>query len=222
MKRKRVAICLIVLCLLLIVGAFFYINLSLRPVLEGLSKARVEAVAAKAMNDAILEILEDEKVAQSLLSVYSEGGHVYLLQANSGRLNALAADCAIRAQERIQTLGEQGISVPLGTISGVPILAGIGPSLTMKFTPAGSVQSSFSSEFKSAGINQTLHRITLRLTATVRIILPGDAYIVTVSTEASIAENIIVGDVPDAYTDVNNEDDLLNLIPEVNETFLSD
>lgn len=214
MKRKRIAAGLIVCSVLLLVGAFFYINLSLRPVLEGLSKARVEAVAAKAMNDAILEILKDEAVTEALLDVYSEAGTVYLLQANSGKLNALAADCAISAQERIQALGEQGISIPIGTVSGVPILAGIGPSLTMKFTPAGSVQSSFSSEFRSAGINQTLHRITLNLTATVRIILPGDAYIVTVSTEASIAENIIVGDVPNAYTDVNNEEDLLNLIPE--------
>lgn len=215
MKRKRkLAWAAAVLSLLILLGAFFFINLSLRPVLEGLSKARVESVAAKAMNDAILEILQAQSATDSLLKIYAQDGKVYLLQADSGKLNGLAADCAISAQERIATIGEQGVSIPVGTISGVPLLAGVGPNITMKFTPAGSVQSSFRSEFKSAGINQTLHRIILTLTATVRIILPGDAYIVTVTTEASIAENIIVGDVPNAFTDVNNEEDLLNLIPE--------
>lgn len=215
MKRKRkLAWAAAVTALLVLAGVFFFVNLSLRPVLEGLSKARVESVAAKAMNDAILEILRAEFATDSLLKIYAQDGKVYLLQADSGKLNGLAADCAISAQERIATIGEQGVSIPVGTISGIPLLAGVGPNITMKFTPAGSVQSSFRSEFKSAGINQTLHRIILTLTATVRIILPGDAYIVTVTTEASIAENIIVGDVPNAFTDVNNEEDLLNLVPE--------
>lgn len=213
-RKRKLAWAAVVTALLVLAGVFFFVNLSLRPVLEGLSKARVESVAAKAMNDAILEILQAEFATDSLLKIYAQDGKVYLLQADSGKLNGLAADCAISAQERIATIGEQGVSIPAGTISGIPLLAGVGPNITMKFTPAGSVQSSFRSEFKSAGINQTLHRIILTLTATVRIILPGDAYIVTVTTEASIAENIIVGDVPNAFTDVNNEEDLLNLVPE--------
>jgi hypothetical protein len=83
----------------------------------------------------------------------------------------------------------------------------------MKFTPAGAVQSTFSSKFTSAGINQTLHRITLTLKATVRIILPGDAYIVSIETQAPISESILVGSVPSTYTDVTQED-MLDLIPD--------
>lgn len=209
---RRLALVLGAIFLLCAV-AVFSINRSLQPMLEGLSKARVEAVAAKAMNDAILDILRDESVTEMLLNVYAENGSVYLLQANSGKLNTLAADCAIRAQERIASLGEQGISIPIGTVSGISLLAGRGPKIHVRFTPAGAVQSSFSSEFRSAGINQTMHRITLTLTTTVRIVLPGQTYTVTITAQAPIAENIIIGDVPAAYTDVSNEDDLLNLIP---------
>ena len=46
-----------------------------------------------------------------------------------------------------------------------------------------------------------------------RVILPGESHTLTVEAEAPVAENIIVGDVPDAYTNVANEEDLLNLIP---------
>lgn len=214
MKRKARFLTILLLAVALLAAMFIYININLRPVLFGLSSARVQYIAAKAMNDAILDILsENGDLYQSLVNVYETGGKVYLLQANSSRLNTLAADCANSAQERIAALGEQGISIPLGTLSGIPLLTGTGPRIQLQFTPAGAVRSSFESEFRSAGINQTLHRVNLRLTATVRVILPGESHTLTVEAEAPIAENIIVGDVPNAYTNVANEEDLLNLVP---------
>ena len=213
-RRKRKALAGLLLVLLAAVGALWYVNASLRPVLEGLASARVERAAARAMNEAILEVLGSASTGELLSAQASNEGHVSLLTADAGKLNLLAADCAAAAQRRIQDLGEQGVSVPLGTLSGVPLLAGLGPRLSFRFTPVGMVQSSFHSEFRSAGINQTLHRITLQLTGTVRVVLPGRSYSVTVLTQAPVAENVIVGDVPEAYTNVANTDDLLNLIPE--------
>lgn len=201
----------VLILLAVIVGGFCYINANLRPVLRGLAGARVEAVAAKAMNEAIMDMISGE--SESLIKVYETGGKVYLLQANSGKLNALASACANAAQQKIARLGEQGVTIPVGTVSGVPMLAGKGPKITLHFTPAGAVVSSFNSEFTSAGINQTRHRINVCLTANVRVILPGESQTLVVRAEATIAENIIVGDVPGAYTNVANEEDLLNLIP---------
>ena len=214
MKRiRKKLIASMLLLLVLFTGAFIYVNRSLRPVLEGLSKARVESVAAAAMNDAVLQILSREDNTGDLITIHEANGAVYFLQANSSKLNTLAADCAICAQEKIASLGEQGVSIPIGTVSGIPLFTGMGPNLVMKFTPAGAVQSTFSSKFTSAGINQTLHRITLTLKATVRIILPGDAYIVSIETQAPISESILVGSVPSTYTDVTQED-MLDLIPD--------
>ena len=213
-RRKRKALAGLLLVLLAAAGALWYVNASLRPVLEGLASARVESAAARAMNEAILEVLGSASTGELLSAQASNEGHVSLLTADAGKLNLLAADCAAAAQRRIQDLGEQGVSVPLGTLSGVPLLAGLGPRLSFRFTPVGMVQSSFHSEFRSAGINQTLHRITLQLTGTVRVVLPGRSYSVTVLTQAPVAENVIVGAVPEAHTHVANTDDLLNLIPE--------
>ena len=215
MKKRRFKFftVMLVILLLLVVG-FLYINVSLSPVLEGLSAARVESLAAKAMNDSILEILGSEEAQKTLINIYSSERGVYLLMANSARLNVIAADCAASAQQRIMALGEQGISIPIGTLSGIPTFAGIGPSVKLKFTPAGAVRSSFSSEFRSAGINQTLHRITLKLTATLRVILPGKSYSISVVAEAPIAESIIVGDVPDAYTNLADQQWLTSLVPQ--------
>jgi len=45
-----------------------------------------------------------------------------------------------------------------------------------------------------------------------RIVIPAGAAAVSVSTYVPIAESIIVGDVPESYVHVP-EDELLNLIP---------
>ncbi|MCL2695391.1 MAG: sporulation protein YunB [Clostridiales bacterium] len=214
MKKRRVKLFTILLAMLILfVAGFLYINVRLGPVLEGLSAARVESLAAKVMNDAILEVLGSEEAQKALINIYSSERGVYLLMANSARLNVIAADCAASAQQRIMALGEQGISIPVGTLSGVPTFAGMGPNIKLKFTPAGAVRSSFSSEFRSAGINQTLHRITLKLVATLRVILPGKSYSISVVAEAPIAESIIVGDVPNAYTNLGDAQWLTSLVP---------
>ena len=212
-KRKRKALICLVLVLLAAGGMLWYVNASIRPVLEGLASARVESASARAMNEAILEVLSTDAADDLLSARESQEGHISLLTADAGKLNLLAADAAAAAQRRIQDLGEQGVSVALGTLSGIPLLSGLGPRLSFRFTPVGMVQSSFHSEFRSAGINQTLHRITLQLTGTVRLVLPGRSYTVTVMALAPISENVIVGDVPNAYTNVADRDDLLNLIP---------
>ena len=212
-KRKQKALICLVLVLLAAGGMLWYVNASIRPVLEGLASARVESASARAMNEAILEVLSTDAAGELLSAQASQEGHISLLTADAGKLNLLAADAAAAAQRRIQDLGEQGVSVALGTLSGIPLLSGLGPRLSFRFTPVGMVQSSFHSEFRSAGINQTLHRITLQLTGTVRLVLPGRSYTVTVMALAPISENVIVGDVPDAYTNVADRDDLLNLIP---------
>ena len=214
MRKRRVKIIAIILVILtLFTVGFLYINVSLSPVLEGLSAARVEGLAAKVMNDSILEVLGSEEAQKALINIYSSERGVYLLMANSARLNVIAADCAASAQQRIMALGEQGIAIPVGTLSGIPTFAGVGPDIKLKFTPAGAVRSSFSSEFRSAGINQTLHRITLKLVATLRVILPGKSYSISVVAEAPIAESIIVGDVPNAYTNLGDSGWLTSLVP---------
>jgi len=212
-KRGKRALALLLAVLLAAGGAFWYMNARLRPLLMGLASARVEAAAARAMNEAILEVL-CTPAARELLSVReSSQGHISLLTADAGRLNLLAADCAVAAQQRIQDLGEQGVSVALGTVSGVSAFAGLGPRLSFRFTPVGTVKAGFHSEFRSAGINQTLHRITLELTAAVRVVLPGRSSTVTVTAQAPVTESVIVGDVPEAYTNVADEQQMLNFVP---------
>ena len=209
----RTVLFLIVLLIVLLSLSVALLSVNMRPAMAALAIARIRSVAARAMNDAILESMGDETNYARLIQVHESSERVYMLQANTHKMNILAADCAEAAQERIAQMGDQGISIPIGTITGISFLASKGPSLKVTFSPAGSVQSEFNSEFVSSGINQTLYRVNLLLTASVRLVMPGVSETISVRAEAAIAESIIVGDVPEVYTNVASEEDMLNLIP---------
>ena len=209
----RTVLFLLVLLIVLLSLSVALLSVNMRPAMTALAIARIRSVAARAMNDAILESMGDETNYARLIQVHESSERVYMLQANTHKMNILAADCAEAAQERIAQMGDQGISIPIGTITGISFLAGKGPSLKVTFSPAGSVQSEFNSEFVSSGINQTLYRVNLLLTASVRLVMPGVSETISLRAEAAIAESIIVGDVPEVYTNVASEEDMLNLIP---------
>ena len=85
------------------------------------------------------------------------------------------------------------------------LLHGRGFNVGMSVQPLGYATTSIISEFTSAGINQTLHRIIIEINADVDAIIPGFSTRVPVTTTIVAVETVIVGRVPDAYTHVITE-----------------
>ena len=92
-----------------------------------------------------------------------------------------------------------GSRFPLGNLIGGDIFSGRGPSISFKLLPYGSVVVDVANEFTSAGINQTLHRIVLTVSAGLSIVLPLSSVNATVQSGVVVAETIIVGGVPERY-----------------------
>ena len=213
-RKKPLKILLLTACIIMTgcIALLLMINDNMRPALTAIAEARITALAVSAMNDAIMERMDDNSYT-SLITAYDNGEKVYMIQADTRQMNMLASDCCAAAQTRIAAMGEQGVSVPLGTVSGITYLSGRGPGIRVLFTPVGSVESDFDSELVSSGINQSLYRVNIRLTSTIRLIMPGVSHSIEVSAKAAIAESIIVGEVPQVYTNVADEEDMMNLIP---------
>ena len=213
-RKKPLKILLLTACIFVTgcIALLLVINDNMRPALTAIAEARITALAVSAMNDAIMERMDDNSYT-SLITAYDNGEKVYMIQADTRQMNMLASDCCAAAQTRIAAMGEQGVSVPLGTVSGITYLSGRGPGIRVLFTPVGSVESDFDSELVSSGINQSLYRVNIRLTSTIRLIMPGVSHSIEVSAKAAIAESIIVGEVPQVYTNVADEEDMMNLIP---------
>ncbi len=214
-RVKRTIFIIAGIVVILLILSYALINAQLRPALMQLAQTRVQAEASKAMYTSVLEQLSESEENTSFVEIQKTEDQVFYVELNSAAINLFAARCADASQAKLTQLGKQGIDLPMGTAIGAPLFAGAGPMLRMNFSPEGAVQTHISSEFRSAGINQTLHRVVLTMSVNVAIILPGNVKMDTVTLSMPVAEQIIVGKVPEAYTDVANNEDMLNLVPGV-------
>ena len=93
-----------------------------------------------------------------------------------------------------------------GAFFGSKVLSGIGPNIHIKILPTGNVITEVKSEFKSAGINQTIHRLYLNVTCNIKIVTPYDSIDETITNQVLMCESIIVGKIPGTFYEFNNAD----------------
>ena len=200
--------------LIVVILILLYINLVVNPIIFQTSEAKVKALAQKAVGSAIYEIVSEQDVYNSLIEIYKDNeGNITMISANSVQINLLARKLSRLAQSNIDTIGQQGISIPLGTFSGMPILAGKGPNVSVSIEPIGAISASFKSEFFAAGVNQTIHKIFVTISSSLNVVLPTAHQKISTSSQVLVCESIIVGRVPEAFLNSDSLDEMMNLIP---------
>ena len=66
----------------------------------------------------------------------------------------------------------------------------------------GTVETDLRSEFKEAGINQTLHRIYLEVKCNVNILTPYSTIKETIVNQVLLVEGVIIGNIPNTYYNI--------------------
>ena len=210
-KRKiSVWTCIVVFVLVIILLFKNGINTIIADTIELKSKA----LATKAMNSAIADVVINSIVYEDLVNIITdELGNISMIQANALEINNLSKDLAQTTEIKIEEYGRSGVSIPIGSFTGIPLFVGRGPKLKLKVNPIGAVNCSFLSQFESAGINQTNHKIYLKISADVGVVLPLLSTKYNTTRQVLISESIIVGQVPEVYLYSDTLDTLLNFVP---------
>jgi len=199
---------------LLLLAAIIALEQNLSQTMLDMAFAEAYSMAVETLNRAVKLVTENDVEYDDLMDAQLDAeGRVTMLRADTMRMNELAAETALRAEDELNNTENQFVNIPLGAALGIRSLSGFGPRMSMQILPIGAVHASFDTEFESAGINQTRHRIFLTLRATVSLIIPTGSQLVEVETTMPIAESIIVGHVPDSFVDVNDQKDILDLAP---------
>lgn len=211
-KRPRRRAVIIIALVVVIALLSFYLTLSafIRPGLLQYAETRIQAIATDAIYEAIHIQMSNSE--DSYVDILQANGEVQYIEMNNRALNKLASLISADVQNYINKMGVQGIDIPLGTATGIPQLAGYGPKLHMTFLPEGTAQVDFSSEFRAAGINQTLHRVHMVVRTDIAMVLPGATRNITTKVDMTVAEHIVIGKVPNAYAG-DGAGGILNLTP---------
>lgn len=173
---------------------------ALRPVLAAAARYQVRSQVTAAVEQWAARDLQERGVDYSdfVTITRNEAGEITALSADMARLNLLRAELSAHLLERLED-SQLELTVPVGSLLPLEPTWARGPELHLRALALGTASAEFESEFTSAGINQTRHRLWLELSVPVTVLLPGGGEELTVDSRLCVAETVIVGRVPQTW-----------------------
>lgn len=202
MKRffRRLKIILILLLLTTVIS-FFWLRKTYRSVIMDLAQTQVKNTTSDLTNDAIARQISDGVVQYDRIVYFEKDldGRITALKTNIGEVNRLKTDILNIINDEILALDHSDIGIPLGNLFLPEILSGKGPVIPVQILSIRNSDANFVSHFSQAGINQTLHQVTMEVTIDVSVLVLGRATFFTIQSQVVIAETVIVGQVPNTF-----------------------
>ena len=195
----RVAIILLAI-LLMVVFVLRFLNSKLDVIVADMVVEGVKNTITKMINEAVTQSMREGDYKDILSITYTSDGKVQGMVADSIKINLLCADVGARISEKLDALDRFYVEVDVGDVlDDIIIFGGFPYSFSADVVPVGGIETGIESEFLSAGINQTNYRLKMRVKVGVTAIMLITTSTIDISTTVSIAEMLIVGDVPTVY-----------------------
>lgn len=180
---------------------FLMLRSRYRDVIRDLAETQVKNTTSDLTNDAIAKQIA-EGVIQYDRIVYFEkdlDGRITALKTNMSEVNRLKTDILNLINDEILALDTSDIGIPLGSLFLPELFSGKGPAIPVRILSIRNSDATFASRFSQAGINQTLHQLTMVVSVDVAVLVLGQTSSFTVNSEVVVAETVIVGDVPSTF-----------------------
>lgn len=195
-------LCLLLIALLL---AAFWLNIMLYPHIAAQAEAHITNLLSQSCAEVIGAQLEEGTYRyEDLIQLKQDTtGKVQALQADMIRMQQLRYKIAQALLQKLQQITYTPVSIPLGNLSGLLLLAGRGGHISLSVQTVRKLLAGFSTEFTSVGFNQTMHTVYLQFDIQVDYLLPLRSGHIPFTDRFAIAQTVIVGEVPDSLTQIN-------------------
>lgn len=200
--KKKALFALILLLVLTVTGCVYY-NSRLAPLIEAIGMSDAQDIATAAINNAIKDTLRHPDIDYSKLTVVTKtsDGRIASIRTDPEQINKLTTQITLELLDGLSELDETYIKIPLGTVFNNEYFAGRGPAIPIELCPTQSVFTDISTRFEAAGINQTVHSVLLTVTVSIDLVFPTRILTAECSETVVIAETVIVGPIPDFYSE---------------------
>jgi len=189
-----------VTAVIIIAFTFAYFSLgAIKPIMEKQCRSMAKSIATKICNNEATEVMKRYKYDDLLMVTKDEKGNVKMVETNIITVNEIISDIPVRIQQQLEKSENNNFNIKLGSFLGSNLLAGRGPNINIKMSITGDLDTDLKSEFKAAGINQTVHKIYLEVTCNVIILTPYETMEESIINQVLLAEGVIIGDVPNSY-----------------------
>lgn len=216
-RKRRITPFIFILCIFGLTAVFL---IHIRPVVMSVANSNLKYIATKVINKAVSDKFSENGINYTDLVVVSKDNdnRVSAVSVNFPAVNKIKSELTLNILENINSIDETQIAIPLGNFFNNEFMSGIGPKIPFKIVPNSEVEINFRDDFKGLSINQTLHEIYLDIETNIMAVMPSVETGTTVRISFLVGHTVIVGDVPETYTGINEipgsiEDYILDVTP---------
>lgn len=214
-KRKNIRlrfnrILIFILALSLTLSACtVYIDFRLKAVVKTFAKSAVKTVVTNCANRASVKAMNKLDITYDMLARISrnEQGLATSVEIDSVAANKIKSYISNEIAKALAAHEKVKVTVPLFAAFGLYHTSLDWPRIDYTVHITTTVVSNFESRFESAGINQVLHQILLTVGLECDVGMLGGKTEQFTTTNFIIAQTVIVGAVPDAFTSVGHATD---------------
>lgn len=173
-----------------------------------------KSIATIICNEQATNVMENYRYEDLAVIIKGEDGKIQMIKLNIIPVNEIISDVALKIQKELNSVENAHFGIRLGSFTGVKLLSGVGPNINVRMSTIGNVETELKSDFKTAGINQTIHQIYLNIKCNISILTPYNNTTEEIFNQILIAESVIVGEIPENFYNFNgiNDSDTMQVI----------
>ena len=200
-RQIRKLLRLILVIFLALVITFLMLRSRYRDVIQDLAHTQVKNVTSDLTNDAIAKQIAKGEIQYDRIVYFEKdlNGRITALKTNMSEINRLKTDILRIINDEILALDASDLGIRLGSLFLPELFSGKGPVIPVHILSIRNSDAMFDSDFSQAGINQTLHKLTMLVSVDVAVLVLGQTSSFTINSEVVVAETVIVGEVPDTF-----------------------
>ncbi len=201
-KRKKKFKWLIIILVIAILFSYYKYVISKNIIT--ITSSYAHQYSLESINSAVENSLKNKLNYDELVIIEKNtNGDIVLMRSNSYNVNIISRNIVANTQSYLDKKLSKGIPIPFMAFLGLELFNGLGAPINFKALTITSTNCNFISEFKSVGINQTLHSIYADISVLININFPLNNKEVSANSKVMLCEAVLIGDVPQIYLNGN-------------------
>ena len=212
-KKGRKLFVFLVLIVVVATALFFSFRKNVKPVVFTYCDALISSLGTESINKSSAEVVALYDYADFVDVGRDEEGKILYLNTKTAVVNAFVRTLALRCENTLNALGTQKACIPIGAFTGSALMSSSGPEVSVDITFFSAVNCDFVTSFESVGINQTRHSIYAKIDVLFNTVLPIAEHEIYLTNNVLIAENVLLGEIPNVFVASEEATSYLDLIP---------
>lgn len=212
-RTKRIILSLLLIVMIALTTTFLSWQNNVKPVVFTYCDALIASLGMESINRSSADIVALYEYSDFIETVRDTEGKIVYLGTNTPMVNGFVRSLALRCENALNAIGKQTVYIPVGAFTGSALMSNSGPEVSVDITFFSTVMCDFVTSFESVGINQTRHCIYAKIDVLFNTVLPIAEHEISLSNNVLVAENVIIGEIPNVYVANENATNYLDLIP---------